>query len=296
MEVHIKNLIDKYGLCDQRSPEWHLKRGEMLTASEIYKALDSATECQRHEIIMSKLKPKVYGEGAGVKALLWGTRMEPVAKEIYCKYHGGVSIVDTSCIPHPVYSFLGASPDGIQITADPQDFRYGTLIEIKCPYSRVVDINAPVPPVYYHQMQLQLECTGLQECNYVEFIFKEVTYTVWVDSVVEHKSLFAVRTTGEVKYKEIDDKRDVSKWSEEELGEDFEHWDISYWVYNGWKCVSVARDPEWLIKNIASFTKVWEEIKKHRAEGTLPDPPEKPEKVEKPEPEPKLKVMRISFD
>lgn len=288
MEQHIKSLLEKYGVCDQRSPEWHSKRGEMLTASEIYKGLDTATECQKYDLIMSKLQPRTYGEGPGVKAMLWGTRMEPVAKQIYCEYHGGLEIVDTTCVQHPDYKFLGASPDGILITKDPQDFRYGTLIEIKCPYSRVVDLNAPVPPIYFHQMQLQLECTGLQECAYVEFIFKEVNYTLWIDSAVSHKSFFAVRNTGEIKYRDIGDSRDVSQWISKELDKDYDNWDICYWIYNGWKCVNVQRDPGWLTSNILSFTKIWEEIQKHRLEGTLPVHPEKPES--------KLKTLTIKFD
>ena len=34
----VQELLQKYGHDDQRTQAWHTKRGEMLTASEIYKA------------------------------------------------------------------------------------------------------------------------------------------------------------------------------------------------------------------------------------------------------------------
>ena len=87
MEIQEKvtKLIETYGANDQRTEAWHLKRGEMLTASEIYKALADATPALKHEIMMSKLTPRPKTEGLGPRALLWGTRFEPIAKEIYCK-------------------------------------------------------------------------------------------------------------------------------------------------------------------------------------------------------------------
>ena len=50
MEAKIKNLIETYGSNDQRTQAWHLKRGEMLTASEIYKALPDSSEALKREL------------------------------------------------------------------------------------------------------------------------------------------------------------------------------------------------------------------------------------------------------
>jgi putative phage-type endonuclease len=274
MEDKIKKLIQEYGSNDQRTQAWHLKRGEMLTASEIHKALADATPALKHEIIMSKLVPRPRTEGAGPRALVWGTRLEHVAKEVYCILHGGIDIVDTSCIPHPQHSFLGASPDGIIVTKDPEDFRYGKLVEFKCPISREFSQDSPIPTAYYHQMQLQLECTGLDECEYVEMGFKDVSYSMWMDSKVEYKSFYAVHEDDiQLMYKPISDLRDVATWRKEVLGEDAHKWNLVFWTLNKTRQTTVPRDPVWLSTNLESFQEVWKQVQEHRLNGTLPEHP-----------------------
>lgn len=272
LQSKVETLIQRYGQDDQRTAAWHQKRGEMLTASEIYKALPDASPALKHEIIISKLVPRPRTEGPGPRALVWGTRLEPVAKEIYCLYNGGIQIVDTTCIPHPKVPFLGASPDGILITKDPEDFRYGKLIEIKCPISRDFDMETPIKHEYYHQMQLQMECTELDECEFVEFKFKDANYTAWMDSKAQYKGFYAVYEDGmKLKYRDLDDTRDVATWRREL--EEPDKWDIVYWTLEKWQSKTVDHDKEWLSKNLESMTSVWETIQKHRAEGTLPDHP-----------------------
>ena len=272
LQSKVETLIQKYGQDDQRTAAWHQKRGEMLTASEIYKALPDASPALKHEIIMSKLVPRPRTEGPGPRALVWGTRLEPVAKEIYCLYNGGIQIVDTTCIPHPKVPFLGASPDGILVTKDPEDFRYGKLIEIKCPISRDFDMETPIKNEYYHQMQLQMECTELDECEFVEFKFKDANYTAWMDSKAQYKGFYAVYEDGmRLKYRDLGDTRDVATWRREL--EEPDKWDIVYWTLEKWQSKTVDHDKEWLSKNLESLTSVWEIIQRHRTEGTLPDHP-----------------------
>jgi putative phage-type endonuclease len=273
---HVELLLQKYGQNDQRTDAWHTKRGEMLTASEIHKACKDASPAARHEIILSKLVPRERGTvGSGPKALLWGTRFEPIAKLIYTTYYqGGIEIVDTTCVPHPVHSFLGASPDGIIVTKDKNDFRYGKLVEFKCPISREFSDTSPIPEAYYHQMQLQLECTGMQECEYIEMKFREVNYSEWVDSKAQYKSFFIVFQDGEVVYKDIEDKRDVPTWRREVLDEkDDRDFSTTYWYFDTVRMTSVPHDPMWLSTNLESFTSVWNTIQEHRKNGTLPENP-----------------------
>jgi putative phage-type endonuclease len=266
----VQQLIQTYGQNDQRTAEWHIKRGEMLTASEIYKALPDATPAQKRELIVSKLTPRPKQEGPGPRALVWGTRFEPIAKEIYCKL-GGIQIVDTTCIPHPTVSFLGASPDGIIV--NPEDRRHGRLVEFKCPISRVFTDETPVPVAYYHQMQLQLECTQLQTCEYIEFQFKTPTYTEWKDSTAEYKGFYAVTDDDmNVKYRDLSDTRDPSTWRSEVLG-DVDDWDIVYWTLEKYRVKVVEHGKDWLEKNLPSFTEVWNTILEHRKNGTLPENP-----------------------
>ena len=200
----VNQLLQNYGQNDQRTEQWHTKRGQMLTASEIYKGLADSTPAQRYELIMSKLVPREYvAPGTGPKALIWGTQFEPIAKDIYKhKLFGDIDIVDLPCIPHTTVDFLGASPDGIIICDNTEDFRYGKLVEFKCPISREFTSTSPIPPAYFHQMQLQMECTGIDECEYVEMQFKELSYTEFVDCKAPFKSMFAISETDKIIYKD----------------------------------------------------------------------------------------------
>ena len=275
MEAKIQKLIAEQGIDDQRTDAWHTKRGEMLTASEIWKCFGDSTPMARHEIIMSKLTPRKIQEGPGVGALIWGTRFEPIAKELYCQFEGGIQIVDTTCVPHPVHSFIGASPDGI-VVCDTNDPRYGRLVEFKCPISRPFDDSTPIPEHYFHQMQLQMECTDLNECDQVEFQFKTMNQSEWVQSTAEHKSFFVVSQLGEVKYSEIGDPRNPTEWRRDILGPDpdvWQEWQTVYWVLLKWRHKLVPRDPDWMPSHFPEMKGVWDDVLQHREAGTLPASP-----------------------
>ena len=267
-------LIEEHGQNDQRTDAWHAKRGSMLTASEIYKALPDATPAQKHEIMMSKLVPRPRTEGPGPRALVWGTRFEPIAKDIYCKLSGiKMKIVDTTCIPHPTVSFLGASPDGIIVTEDLTHERYGRLVEFKCPISRAFSDDTPVPLSYYHQMQLQMECTRLNLCEYIEFQFKMLSYSEWVVNNSEHKGFYAVDDTDMVvKYKDLEDTRTPAEWRSQVLGTT-DDWNLVYWVLDKYRVKLVEHEKDWLKKNLPSMIDVWDTICLHRTNKTLPDHP-----------------------
>ena len=269
----VKFLLEQYGKDDQRTDAWHAKRGEMLTASEIYKGLTTATPAMRHELIMSKLVPRVrVPTNQQAAPLIWGTRFEPIAKEIYCIQQGGnISIADTTCVPHPTVPFLGASPDGIIIS---EDSRHGCLVEFKCPFNRVYNPEKPIPDTYYHQMQLQMECTGIDECDYVEMRFSKVSYSEWIDSKAEYKSIMMISADGEVLYRPLSDKREVSVWKNEVIkGEDMLNWQCIYWILSSSVSSRVNRDPSWLTSNLESLTSVWQDVQSHRAAGSLPEHP-----------------------
>jgi putative phage-type endonuclease len=264
MEEQIKFLIDTYGDDDQRTAAWFQKRGEMLTASEIWKCFNSS-QSARNEIIMSKLQSSKKG-GGSVGALIWGTRFESIAKEIYCKTQG-ITIKDLACIVHPEHSFIGASPDGLILC---NNERNGRLIEIKCPISRAFDDTTPVPEHYYHQMQLQLECSGLQECEYVEMQFKRCSYNEWVEETCEFKSCFAVNNEGVVKYRLITDTRTVEEWTSAEIGGAIMDWQLMYWSMKSSRMKLIQKDADWMPSHFAEIKSVWDEVLEHRKNGTVP--------------------------
>jgi putative phage-type endonuclease len=270
MEEKLQKLISEYGIDDQRTQAWFTKRGEMLTASEIWKCFGDATAGARRELILSKLVAPKKQDGQGVGALIWGTRFEPVAKEIYC-LEQGVKLVDLSCVRHPEHSFIGASPDGL-IIAD--DDRNGRLIELKCPISRVFTNETPIPDAYYHQMQLQMECTDLQECDYVEMQFKLMNYSEWIVTGAEYKSCFAVDSDGNVKYMAVTDNRPVHEWQHEILENPME-WQILYWILIQKRQKLTLRDPDWMPTHFPEIKSTWDEILEHRKSGTVPTVKEK---------------------
>lgn len=270
--MHIQWLIDTYGQNDQRTAAWHAKRGEMLTASEIWKTVQDATPASRHELILSKLIPRdASGPGCGARALVWGTQFEPIAKQIYESIHG-VKIVDTTCIPHREHAFLGASPDGLLIAPDHP--MHGHLVEFKCPISRDFDDTTPVPSAYLHQMQLQMACAELNVCEYAEFKFKTMQYAEWEDTDAPYKSVYVVLEDGTVHYKDYSDGRTFAEWKDAVLPDvDMFQAQLVFWALVKHRFQTVNKDPEWLATHLPHFRETWETIQTHRQNGTLPEHP-----------------------
>ena len=263
--------FEEYGVNDQRSEQWHTKRSEMITASEITKAFGDATPSARRELLLKKIEGNKPGESSGTNtACAWGTQFEPIAKDLYCKLNGGGEVVDTSCVVHPVHKFLGASPDGIYFPTSYSDPRWGKLIEFKCPISRKFDENTPVPDAYYHQMQLQMECANIDECDYVEMRFATLTQTQWLVSTYPHKGRFAVYDDGVLDY-----ETEYSPTWKARLKERGEEYRVVHWVLANWRLLTVQRDYTWLPTHLADLTSFWEEVQHHRLNGTIPLKPEK---------------------
>ncbi len=246
-----ERVLRLYGENDQRTDAWHAKRSEMITASEVYQVFGS--ESARREVMMRKLEPRPQGDGPPIAPLLWGTRFEPVAKKIY-EEQTKCKIYDVSCVQHPVHLFLGASPDGLIIPHDENDVRrYGRLVEFKCPMSRAM--KDEIPPGYVHQMQMQMECTGIDECEYVEFRFKQVNFSEWTKST-DTKGHFTVYDSGKVVY-DIADHADDAQ--------------VIYWLLTSIKKDFVRRDSKWLSSHIDGLKAFWNDVLTHRANGTRPD-------------------------
>jgi len=264
-----ERTVRLYGKNDQRTDAWLNTRGKMITASEVSKVWQ--TPASRLELLEKKLDPPTRSDGSNpIPALIWGTRFEPIAKKIY-EDTTQCEIIDVGCCQHPVHSFLGASPDGLIIPkyADADPHRYGRLVEFKCPMSRAR--KDEIPSYYVHQMQMQMECTGIDECEYVEFRFKQVNFTQW-DATKDTKGVFAVDEVGKVDYKP--DMIDLHEW-QCSLTEDHQY---IYWVLTDIKKDFVPKDPNWLSDHLSELRAFWDDVERHRAAGTRPEalPPKVP--------------------
>ncbi|NBR60540.1 hypothetical protein EB118_04055 [bacterium] len=256
----IFRVLRDYGKADQRTDGWLQKRSEMITASEVSKAFHTATPAARYELLTSKVTPKDRGNGASITACLWGTQFEPIAKKIYSDIQGGAEVVDVSCVQHPAYKFLGASPDGIVLTKDPLDIRWGRLVEFKCPISRQFTQESAVPDYYYHQMQLQMECTGIDECDYVEVQFKTCTQTQYKNyNESPYKGIFAVHDDGKITYKE--DEEDFKKWKNSLEGDEYR---IIFWTLGNIRIKNIKRDFLWLKTHLKDLQEFWSIVQECR--------------------------------
>ena len=113
----------------QRTDEWYSYRQKLITASSAWKILKS--ESSLNQYIIEKCAPFNIDKYKNVNInspFHKGTKYEPVSILIY-EYLYKTSVKDYGCIPHNKYSFLGASPDGINV--DKESPLYGRMLEIK---------------------------------------------------------------------------------------------------------------------------------------------------------------------
>jgi putative phage-type endonuclease len=255
----ISRVLKLYGKADQRSDAWLQKRSEMITASEVTKAFASASPSARKELLLRKVNPNTNTQGPTMTACLWGTQFEPIAKKIYESIQGGAEVVDTTCVVHPTYPFLGASPDGIVFTKDPMDLEWGKLVEFKCPISRAFTQSSPIPDSYYHQMQMQMECTGIHKCDYVEMQFKTGTQTAWRASTSPYKGVLAVYDNGKIVY--MPEEETPNEWKKTLTEDDVR---MVFWTLENIRVESVQRDVYWLSKYLPDLQAFWAIVKECR--------------------------------
>lgn len=247
-------------LPEQRTEGWYKMRESFITASDWGKVLGINSHGNSvKSIILSKCGVR-RGFSPKSGALEWGVRYEEVATRLYEKRRG-VNIIEFGCIPHPTISFLGASPDGIT--------EEGIMLEIKCPYSRV--INGTVPPQYWAQVQGQLEVCELDMCDYLEC--KLVEYSgveEYLADDFEEKGCVCCfeRKDGSWMYEYSDfgiDREEHEAWIEEVITKRVVNEWMKYKWCKYWKCdtfsvVRIYRDEVWFRERALPVLKsFWEE-------------------------------------
>lgn len=159
---------------EQRSTAWFEARTELTTASDAFAAIGGRNGATKAFLVKKAGDPKEQSPfPVNIPSLKWGTMFEPVAMAVYTK-RMGVVVYEFGLLRHPEISHIGASPDGISET--------GVMLEIKCPYSRVID--GTVSPTYMAQIQCQLDVCCLDDCDFLQCKFEETlvgqdTSTEW---------------------------------------------------------------------------------------------------------------------
>jgi len=152
----------------QRTTEWYAQGKSVLTASEFANIFGTPRAIR--QLAFQKVTPpqsqtnRLACLTCEMGPFDWGIRFEPVVKQILAE-KWGAKIVDSGRLMHPTDPLLAASPDGLILEAT-DNARVGRLLEIKCPITR--EIGEAIPFEYWCQMQIQMEVTGIDECEYVE--------------------------------------------------------------------------------------------------------------------------------
>lgn len=293
----------------QRTKEWYEMRWNLITASNAWKAFESQSTI--NQLIYEKCQP-LKNEEFETKmintntTLHWGQKYEPLSAMIY-EFMYDSKIDDFGCIQHPIYNFLGASPDGIVVHSNTD--RYGRMLEIKNIVNR--EINGIPKKEYWIQMQLQMEVCDLDECDFLETKFTEYSdfKSFEEDSyfmTVDNKQYNSHKLTSSGDFKGIiiqfhkrdgtphyeymplnlDTPEEVSQWEEYTI-QKFEAEPYSYmflkfiyWKLEKVSCVLVKRNREWFKNNIKQLENVWNIILQERITGYQHRAPNKKVKKE----------------
>jgi hypothetical protein len=178
-----------------------------------------------------------------------------------------------------LYSFLGASPDGIIITK--QSSKCGRIIEIKNPKSRVI-IDS-IKWDYWCQVQLQLEVCDLEIAEFVETKFLE--YDSEYEFIQDGDFLFTPdkREKGIIlyfcndgtpiyEYKPLSmEENEYDIWKEEKV-EYYKEIGIQfigcfYWKLDVYHILYIERNRKWFEDNFDQMKSVWETILRERQTG-----------------------------
>lgn len=309
--IKINNIRSK-PQPDQRTDAWYIFRHNLITASNAYKAFESQSTV--NQLIYEKCQPLKNAEQDKQSTintnttLHWGQKYEPLSIIVYEEMFS-TKIEDFGCIKHDNYSFLGASPDGINV--DKKNKLYGRMLEIKNIVNR--EITGIPKKEYWIQTQLQMEVCDLDECDFLETKFTEyetsldfycdtpyckdndMHYLNNIDNKDncsftlnnQRKGIIIYFNTKEAKpfyvYKplSIQGYENILQWEEDIIQEyqsdkfNMTFIKIIYWKLEKLSCVLILRNKKWFQDNIGEIEKVWKIIEKERITGFSHRAPQK---------------------
>jgi putative phage-type endonuclease len=289
----------------QRTPEWYEARYSLLTASNVWKAIGS--EAQQNQLIVEKCIPfekfkedcSRYGNLSPDNPMAWGQKYEPISALIYERMNK-TTLGEYGCIVHPEWSFLGASPDGIN--TDPTSSVYGRMVEIKNIVNRTID-GVPLD-AYWAQMQIQMEVCDLDECDFVETRIKEYpSKTEFLESTnpwsglvlsfvpritieqIMQKSSTNARLKPFYEYFVLPEKNEssiesiVDEWiqTQKDKYPEYVLSNCSYWGLDQYSCVLVKRNRVWFNSAIPKIERLWRIVETERLSGCEHRTPKKRE-------------------
>jgi len=286
---------------EQRTAGWYIFRNELITASAAWKVFKS--ESCVNQLIYEKCKPlsvNAAGDGDDIDGvekeqvmvektfvntnspLHWGQKYEKLSVMLYEK-RNNTKVGEFGCIRHPKYSFLGASPDGINI--DPASQLYGRMLEIKNIVNREIT-GIPIEE-YWIQTQLQMHVCDCDECDFLETCFKEyedeeaflhdsasdIDYEFHLTSAKTLKGVIAYFMKDGKPFYEYAPlyltREEYDKWCEEIIDKNAGITWLKniYWYLSQYSCVLIRKNDIWFEDAIKKIENVWNIILKERETG-----------------------------
>jgi len=291
----LKKLIKSYENMEQpaqKTEAWYKFRWNGLTASSLWKALDS--QSSKNSIIYQKCKPLDLNKNMGCNInspFHNGHKYEPLSIMIYENWFN-TKIAEVGAIKHVKYPFLRASPDGINV--DPTNGRYGRALEIKNPVNR--ELTGIPKKDYWIQMQLQMEVWDLEECDFLETTFKEYeNEEEYLKDGIKFNETENNKLKGVLvrfydgnepvyKYPPLDlNKEEFEEWYDKIIEEDNKlSWiENIYWYMETYSLVLVPRNKKWFNYVLPELQDIWTTILKERETGYEHRKPKKKERRKK---------------
>lgn len=319
-EQKLSEIVEKLTKVEypaQRSEKWFELREQMITASDGGTVVGLNPYEKPHDFIMKKVfgKPFVTGQDC-----YHGKKYEAIATKLY-ETRMNVRMEEFGLCQHPVYKFLGASPDGIvgKYKANGKNLTayVGRMLEIKCPMRRKINMNETdievygvkgekitnlkydvkkgvCPTYYWVQVQLQLQCCELDECDFLQTEIQEYdTYKEfledthptqpWVSQTTNCEKGAVIQLMPTNKAECLDEDIwnlaefiypprldmtpfEINMWISETVsnlqstheGKVLNR--VLYWRVNQTRNLTIKRDDAWFAKNLATFDKTWKTV------------------------------------
>lgn len=298
-------MVEKYNalrsivLPEQRSEEWFKMRNDKITASDGGTAIGMNKYEPQYNFI---LKKTVGSDFKSNKFCYHGKKYEHIDTMIY-QYRMNVRVEEFGLLSHPTIDFLGASPDGICTPLKYDGIHkskfVGRMVEIKCPLTRKIiktgELIDNICPLYYWiQVQLQLECCDLEECDFWQCVVTEYTGQDDFIQDTDMKEPFRSKETGlekgcliqllpkNLQYNKMDHNDtvyeqasfiyppriemspyDCERWISETLSNlETTHPEHSldrviFWRLDDSFNITINRDRQWFASALPTYTQVW---------------------------------------
>jgi hypothetical protein len=255
---------------EQRTPEWYAETRNLLTASEVGRLFEGPgaynglirAKAEGQKPIGPSTPPRLAVMSNETGPMDWGTRYEPVVKwhlekTLSCK------IRDLGRIKHRELPWVAASPDGlIEECVVPE--LLGSLIEIKCPPTRV--ISDTIPFDYWCQMQWQMEVCDRPSCEYVEVKFRQLKEGDEPNPSALDRGWISLLNNI---------LTDENRYRYDKVGYLDEPWIVleQYeWEILHLRRVTVKRDRDWFVRSQPAFEAFWKDVEAARSGTWEPRP------------------------